>query len=52
MMRLADYFVILSMRAYPEPEHAIRDLHGDGTVVYADPHGPELANPLEMERWV
>jgi hypothetical protein len=52
---LTDEAVIFSMGPNPEPEHPIRCLNSDGSVMHANTRGPEPTNLFEVERripWV
>lgn len=48
----ADHFVVVGMRAYPEPEVTAVHVNGEGSITQADPDGPVTADFLELQRWV
>jgi len=49
---LAEQFVVIGMRADPEPHKAVVRFDGECTMMAANPHGPEPARLLEVKRRV
>jgi hypothetical protein len=50
--RSADQFVIVGMRADPEPEITAVDVDGQGSITQANPDGPVASDLLELQRWM
>ena len=48
-MALCNQVVVLGMRAYPEPEDAVRHIYAKGAIVQANAHGAEATDTLETK---
>jgi hypothetical protein len=48
----ANQFIVVGMRADPEPEIAALHLNGECTITHADADGPVTADFLELQRWM
>ena len=47
-----DNFIVISVAANPEPQHAVRDINSQCPIMHTYTHGPELADFLKMKGWM
>jgi hypothetical protein len=47
---LADELVVVSMRANPDPVNPMLDVQAQGSIILANPNGPQFTNSLEVKR--